>query len=174
MDRLVSAYLAYWSHDSGDYLPHASDREESDTPPFLPFTIESLDTYCNYFFSCFLDSINFSYKARSLMNFCPIQGKVWPNETLIWYGYIGCAPVQPTLAFSIRALELYHQTHRTCPQFSLEAQCKTMCYMHRVSSHLTIFHTFLKLLRFLIIQDWKFSSPLHTMPTSKSVGGSTG
>ena len=59
MDRLIPAYLAYRSHDRGDYLPHAADGEGSDTPPFPPFTLESLDTYCNVFFFYFLHSINF-------------------------------------------------------------------------------------------------------------------
>ncbi|KAF8878306.1 hypothetical protein BD779DRAFT_1613056 [Infundibulicybe gibba] len=52
--------------------------------------------------------------------------------TLIRHGYLGSAPLHPTVAISIRTLSLYWQAHRTCPRFSIEAQCKTLCHMHNV------------------------------------------
>jgi len=59
-------------------------------------------------------------------------GDVYPNETLLHHGYISCSPVQPTLAISLRTLAAYHQSHRTCPRFSIEAQCKMLSHMHNV------------------------------------------
>jgi hypothetical protein len=59
-------------------------------------------------------------------------GDVYPNETLLRHGYIGCSPVQPTLAISFRTLAAYCQSHRTCPWFSIEAQCKMLSHMHNV------------------------------------------
>ncbi|KAG2121788.1 hypothetical protein BD769DRAFT_1629343 [Suillus cothurnatus] len=47
--------------------------------------------------------------------------------TLIYHGYIGCAPVYPTVAISLRILAAYHQTHRVCPSFAL-------CFLHSVST----------------------------------------
>ena len=66
------------------------------------------------------------------MEFNLLDGEVFPNETLIRHGYIVCAPLHPTLAILIQTLEAYHQLHQTSPQFSIEAQCKTLCHMHNV------------------------------------------
>ena len=59
-------------------------------------------------------------------------GDVYPNETLLYHGYISCSPVQPTLAISLRTLAAYRQSHRACPRFSIEAQCKMLCHIHNV------------------------------------------
>ncbi|KAI5990639.1 hypothetical protein EDD15DRAFT_2388750 [Pisolithus albus] len=49
---------------------------------------------------------------------------------LIYYGYIGCSPLLPTVAFSLRTLATYHQIHRICPRFGIQAQCKLLCHLH--------------------------------------------
>ncbi|KAG2140769.1 hypothetical protein BD769DRAFT_1349960 [Suillus cothurnatus] len=54
--------------------------------------------------------------------------------TLIYHGYIGCAPVYPTVAISLRTLAAYHQTHHVCPSFGFQAQCKALCFLHSVSA----------------------------------------
>jgi hypothetical protein len=59
---------------------------------------------------------------------------MYPNETLIYHGYIGCAPVYPTIAISLRTLAAHHQTHRVCPSFGFQAQCKALCFLHGVSA----------------------------------------
>ncbi|KAG1743900.1 hypothetical protein EDB19DRAFT_1632976, partial [Suillus lakei] len=56
----------------------------------------------------------------------------YPNETLIYYGYLGCSPLYPTVAISICTLANYRQCHRTCPRFSIEVQCKVLCHLHNV------------------------------------------
>ncbi|KAG2738887.1 hypothetical protein P692DRAFT_201842716 [Suillus brevipes Sb2] len=50
-----------------------------------------------------------------------ISGWYYPNETLIYHGYLGCAPLFPTVAISLRTLAAYRQTHRVCPTFSFQA-----------------------------------------------------
>ena len=62
------------------------------------------------------------YKSRHL----------YPNEVLIYHGYIGCSSLHPTVAVSLRTLSTYHQVHRICPQFGIQAQCKLLCYLHDV------------------------------------------
>jgi hypothetical protein len=47
-------------------------------------------------------------------------------------GYLGCSPLQPTIAISLWTLLAYRQIHRTCPWFSIEAMSKVLCYMHKV------------------------------------------
>jgi len=66
------------------------------------------------------------------MSFVPDSVHIFPNETLIRQGYLGASPVQPTIAISIQTLECFRQSHRTCPCFSIEAQCKTLCHLHSV------------------------------------------
>ncbi|KAG0702917.1 hypothetical protein DFH29DRAFT_982187 [Suillus ampliporus] len=56
----------------------------------------------------------------------------YPNEMLIYYGYIGCAPMYPTVAISLRTLASYRQSHRTCPRFGIQAQCKTLAFLHNI------------------------------------------
>ncbi|OAX32642.1 hypothetical protein K503DRAFT_852090 [Rhizopogon vinicolor AM-OR11-026] len=57
---------------------------------------------------------------------------MYPNETLIYNGYLGCAPLFPTVAISIRTLAAYRQAHRVCPRFSIQAQCKMLCHLHNM------------------------------------------
>ncbi|KAG1882317.1 hypothetical protein F4604DRAFT_1577339 [Suillus subluteus] len=63
----------------------------------------------------------------------------YPNETLIYHGYVECAPLYPTVTISLRTLAAYCQTHRVCSTFSFQAQCKTLCFLHDVSI-LLVYH----------------------------------
>ena len=65
-------------------------------------------------------------------SFVPDSMHIFPNETLVCQGYLGALPVQPTIAISIRTLECFQQSHRMCPCFSIEAQCKTLCHLRSV------------------------------------------
>ncbi|KAI0043338.1 hypothetical protein FA95DRAFT_1584139 [Auriscalpium vulgare] len=47
-------------------------------------------------------------------------------------GYLGCSPLHPTVAISIRTLELYRQTHRANPRLSIQAQVRAICAIHNV------------------------------------------
>ncbi|KAG1803263.1 hypothetical protein EV424DRAFT_1474585 [Suillus variegatus] len=71
----------------------------------------------------------FSRKRVSLQ---PHPSHQYPNETLIHHGYLGCSPLFPTVAISIRTLAAYRQAHRTCPRFSIQAQCKALCHLHNI------------------------------------------
>ncbi|KAG1780643.1 hypothetical protein EV702DRAFT_1177860 [Suillus placidus] len=52
------------------------------------------------------------------------------RRTLIYHGYIGCGPLYPTAAILLRTLAAYRQIHRSCPQFSIQAQVKSLCFLH--------------------------------------------
>ena len=39
----------------------------------------------------------------------------------------------PTVAFSLRTLEVYRQTHRVCPRLSIQAEVRKLCHLHNVS-----------------------------------------
>ena len=56
----------------------------------------------------------------------------YPNEVLLCHGYLGLAPIYPTVAILICALALFHQVHHACPRYSIQSFCKTLCYIHQV------------------------------------------
>jgi hypothetical protein len=117
--------------------------------------------------------------VRRRSSFPVLPGVLYPNETLLRYGYLGCSPVQPTLAFSIRTLAAYRQSHRTCPRFSIEAQCRMLCHMHDVRQPLIYvlfilsytkfryhtMHTFQLNFLWLSMRIWKYADKL----TSRSI-----
>lgn len=57
--------------------------------------------------------------------------------------YIGCLPVFPAMAISIRMLAIFRQAHCTCLCFSIHAQCKTLCHLHDVRPVLISAHSIL-------------------------------
>lgn len=61
--------------------------------------------------------------------------EIYPNETLLRNGFLGCSPLTPTVAITIRSLSAYQQMHRTCPRFSIYAFAKMLCHLHNVSLH---------------------------------------
>ncbi|KAG1729622.1 uncharacterized protein EDB91DRAFT_1059885, partial [Suillus paluster] len=50
--------------------------------------------------------------------------------SLLKSGYLGCSPLQPTLAISLGCLELYHQIRRRKPSFSVQGMVKVLCSLH--------------------------------------------
>ncbi|KAF8877444.1 hypothetical protein BD779DRAFT_1803989 [Infundibulicybe gibba] len=114
-DQLVDAYLAYRAKDYGDGLPPQNDSAPPSDPEGDYYIMDAVDI--------------FSWRRPT---FLPITGETWANETLIRYGYIGSAPLLPSLAISIRTLEAYHESHQLCPQFSMAAQCKALCSINDV------------------------------------------
>ncbi|KAG1727456.1 uncharacterized protein EDB91DRAFT_1239525 [Suillus paluster] len=55
--------------------------------------------------------------------------------TLIYNGYLGCLPLFLNIAISLHTLAAYRQAHRTYPQFTIQAQCKTLCHLHDMLYH---------------------------------------
>lgn len=53
--------------------------------------------------------------------------------TLVFNGYIGTTPLRPSLAFSIKTLELYRRLRLRKPSFSVEAFVKVLCDLYMVS-----------------------------------------
>ncbi|KAM6494952.1 hypothetical protein JOM56_009575 [Amanita muscaria] len=72
---------------------------------------------------------------------------VFHNETLIRHGFLGCSPLEPSLAISIQMLEAYRSPTR-------HAQCKTLCHMYNIPYRPTLrtqfsiaFDAYLQILR---------------------------
>ncbi|KAH7920572.1 hypothetical protein BV22DRAFT_1107609 [Leucogyrophana mollusca] len=124
VDRLVAAYLHYRKRDLGDGIPSPLVDEDTVDGTACPalHDIELVDL--------------FSHRHTSLS---AQASQVFPNETLIHHGYLGSSPLYPTVAISIRTLAAYCQIHRTCPQFSIQAQCKALCHMHNFTDAYDIY-----------------------------------
>ncbi|KAG2136551.1 uncharacterized protein EDB93DRAFT_1091557 [Suillus bovinus] len=71
----------------------------------------------------------------------------------------GCSPLFPTVTISIRTLAVYRQVHRTCPQFSIQAQCKALCHLHNFSDTYDIYLEILHHIDVLINQALNRNSP---------------
>ncbi|KAF8236837.1 hypothetical protein L208DRAFT_1194134, partial [Tricholoma matsutake] len=60
------------------------------------------------------------------------------NIALICHGYLSASPLQPAIAFTLEALEFYHQLCRHQANFSVQAFIKVLCAIHNV--HLLAFY----------------------------------
>jgi hypothetical protein len=54
------------------------------------------------------------------------------NVALVRQGYLGCSPIDPSVAISLDCLELYHQIRRRQSSFSIQSMAKVFCAMHNV------------------------------------------
>ncbi|KAF8834720.1 hypothetical protein BDN67DRAFT_985127 [Paxillus ammoniavirescens] len=115
MPCLVDAYLAYCSQDSGDGMP-AVDEPPADVRVDTPGSIVRIEL---------VDL--FSRRSAAL---AVHPHHVFPNENLIYHGYLGCSPAHPTVAVSICTLSDFRQAHRVCARFTIQAQCKMLCHLH--------------------------------------------
>ncbi|KIM59578.1 hypothetical protein SCLCIDRAFT_1185807 [Scleroderma citrinum Foug A] len=126
--HLVDAYLDFHSRDSHDGFP-AEEPAEIEVPAVLPPGSVSGIELVDIFTRC---------KATLIAR----THHVFPNENLIYHGYLGCSPVHPTVAISLHTLAAFRQTHRACPRFSIQAQCKALCHLHNVPYCPYLFHQF--------------------------------
>ncbi|KAG1793277.1 uncharacterized protein HD556DRAFT_1238113 [Suillus plorans] len=96
LDRLVNAYLDYRSCDRGDGLPCIPEANVAidGSNGNLLTDINLVDIF-----------------GHQRMSFQPPTSHHYPNEMLIYHGYLGCSPLYPTVAISIRTLASYHQYH---------------------------------------------------------------
>lgn len=84
------------------------------------------------------------------------------NVSLLKSGYLGCSPLQPTLAISLSCLELYHQIRRRKPSFSVQGMVKVLCALHNVSVQ-CLSQQLLTLNSVLIFSHYVTSSRSHSM-----------
>ena len=54
------------------------------------------------------------------------------NVSLIHHGLLGASPTQPTVAFTIEALEFYHQLRHCQGNISIQMIIKVLCAIHNV------------------------------------------
>lgn len=66
--------------------------------------------------------------------------------SLIRRGLLGCSPVDPSVAFSLNTLELYHRLRRRHGQLSIQTMARVLCDLQDVS--LVVNHQLLLLIYF--------------------------
>lgn len=108
MDSLADTYLA-WRHKR-------MTRDESPAPSLYDFHIEVVDIYG------LTRGASISRSEDSLS----------PAVALVAAGFLGSAPQSPSLAISLKTLELFRVLRLHRPSFSVEAFTKTICSLYSV------------------------------------------
>ncbi|KAG2737755.1 hypothetical protein P692DRAFT_20883222 [Suillus brevipes Sb2] len=80
----------------------------------------------------------FSVSGVGIMDFSPHlliqqQDNEVANAALLRHGFLGCSPVQPTVAIRLECLELYHQIRRRQSSFGIQTFTKVLCALHNVT-----------------------------------------
>ncbi|KAI6130600.1 hypothetical protein EV401DRAFT_2066179 [Pisolithus croceorrhizus] len=151
MPNLVDAYLDFCSRNPDDGFSAEEPIEDlapTDHPPCTVSGIELVDIF-----------------ARRKATLIARPQHIFPNENLIYHRYLGCSPVYPAVAFSLRTLSVFQQARRACPRFSIHAQCKMLCYLHNVPYRPYLFqqltHAFDVYLEILHRVDQKIQAALN-------------
>ena len=63
----------------------------------------------------------------------PCSGQELPIQALVKNGYLGNTPTTPSLAVSLKMLELFRRMRLRKPSFSVEAFAKVLCDLYSVS-----------------------------------------
>lgn len=108
MEALADAYLE-WRHPS-------TPRTEA-TPSPYDFTIDVVDIY---------ELTQAAFITRS-------EDSSSAAIALVQAGFLGTSPHSPSLAISLKTLELFRVIRLHRPSFSVEAFAKTICYLYSVS-----------------------------------------
>ena len=110
-----------------------------------------------------------SLSGSQVHHFITSESDRWTNETLFHFGCLSMAPITPRVAFSLRTLALYWQTHCSCPQLSMEAEVRVLCSLNCMSSSIFIIPSILTIfIRFPIAAHSQVNSRWHMMFTSTS------
>ncbi|KAG2121295.1 hypothetical protein DEU56DRAFT_746730 [Suillus clintonianus] len=91
IEWLVNVYLDYRSQDGGDGMPI-----------FLPSIKPILNGYC-----VSLKNIQLVDIFNKHVSLQPRPSHQYPNETLVYHGYLGCSLLFPTVTISIRTLTAF-------------------------------------------------------------------
>lgn len=59
-----------------------------------------------------------------------VEGDKSLPYSIVRQGFIPCAPGRPSVAISIRALELYRRANLRCPRLAIQPFVKTLCDLH--------------------------------------------
>ena len=117
LSEMTTAFLKW------RYTTSGSDDNISSPPEYqadsFNFVIEVLDIYTLAKNTAILQTADSKSVAESLM----------------LHGYVGNSPVTPSLAISVRTLDLFRRLRLRKPSFSVEAFAKVLCDCYNVSPY---------------------------------------
>lgn len=114
MDDLVETYLR-WKHPRLDANASSTSTSALAESPY-DFTVEVINIY--------------SLETSALIR--RSEESKSPAIALVDCGYLGTTPTSPTLAISLKTLELYRRIRLRKPSFSVEAFAKVICDLYTV------------------------------------------
>jgi hypothetical protein len=120
---MTTAFLK-WKYTTSRSDDNISSPPE-DHADLLSFVIEVLDIYTLAKNTVILQTADSKSVAESLM----------------LHGYVGNSPITPSLAISVRTLELFRHLRLRKPSFSVEAFAKVLCDSYNVSLFLLNSHS---------------------------------
>ena len=126
LPSLTEAFLR-WKYPELPTTTPTSDTPAASTSSDTP--VVDLDPV-SYDFS--IDSVDLYTLATSI--FVPRTSSMTAAEALILQGYLATSPVDPTLAISIKTLELFRRLRCRKASLSVEAFAKVLCDLYAVSN----------------------------------------
>ncbi|KAK7018516.1 hypothetical protein R3P38DRAFT_3320220 [Favolaschia claudopus] len=128
MDRMTKSYMSYCANsDLGSPPPQPANPGALET-----YEITVVDVYGKYSLISSLESTNYSSTESNLVNLELNAGGVGVPSALLLQGLVPCSPWTPSVAITVRALELYRVTHIRCPQLAIQPFVKALCDLHSV------------------------------------------
>lgn len=108
-----------------EYMPHADAVVDGHS------SICEVDLFHEQaLFPCPIVSSDIAHEGSREVVIDHLVSNVFVTATIVRYGLMPCAPYQPTVAITIRALEFYRITHLHCPHVSIHSFVKTLCNLH--------------------------------------------
>ena len=126
LPSLTEAFLR-WKYPELPTTTPTSDTPAASTSSDTP--VVDLDPV-SYDFS--IDSVDLYTLTTSI--FVPRTSSMTAAEALILQGYLATSPVDPTLAISIKTLELFRRLRCRKASLSVEAFAKVLCDLYAVSN----------------------------------------
>lgn len=152
-DALVEAYLTYKHLQADDSAPSDSLSPSQPPAPFIPesqsvsddsphpvpppstlFSLTAVHERCKLFKA--KDSLFYSnsFQAREII-IVEQKHDESVNQALLRLGLLGVSPVQPTIAISLKVLELYYYQRRRHPRLGILPFVRALCDLQKVSLH---------------------------------------
>ena len=126
LPSLTEAFLR-WKYPELPTTTPTSDTPAASTSSDTP--VVDLDPV-SYDFS--IESVDLYTLTTSI--FVPHTSSMTAAEALILQGYLATSPVDPTLAISIKTLELFRRLRCRKASLSVEAFAKVLCDLYAVSN----------------------------------------
>jgi hypothetical protein len=124
LPSLVEAFLRWKYPELLTTTPTPMTSAPADTPPVVDVDPVSYD------FS--IDSVDLYTLTTSI--YVPRTSSMTAVEALMHQGYLATSPVDPTLAISIKTLELFRRLRCRKASLSVEAYAKVLCDLYAVSN----------------------------------------